>query len=163
MRTALLLSQHAVMRRDYFTLDTGGISATDSGRPVITITYEGPPKELKTRILRGETPLTSDEIDVTFRLQTLLEDESPVGVFALADRVTGEYVLELNVDADSVLALTDAVDVESTGEKGGNYRIVLETADGTELAAYDKSTLLVYDPDGQLLREQSLIPSGVEI
>lgn len=149
------------MRRDYFTLDTDGISAEDSGRPVITITYEGPTEELEPRFRRGETPLESDEIDVTFRLQSSLDDESPVGVVALADRVTGEYVLELNVEAEAVLAITDAVCDD--GESDGDYRIVIEDADGTGFATYEKSTLLVYDPSGELLRDRSLIPSGVEI
>lgn len=151
------------MRRDYFTLDTDGVTAPDSGRPAITISYEGPTESLKSRLWRDETPLAGDDVDVTYRLQDSLEDNSPMGVLALSDRVTGEYILELNVGADAVLAITDAVGDVGDSEEESHYRIVIETADGEQLAVYDKSTLLVYDFDGEVLRDRSLIPSGVEI
>lgn len=149
------------MRRDYFTLNAGGVSADESGPSVVTISYEGPIEELESRLRRDGTPLESDEIDVTYRLQDSLGDDRPAGVFAVSDRFTGEYVLELNASADAILAVTDAVGGDNDGD--GLYRLVIEADDGTELAAFEKSTLLVYDPEGSLLREQSLIPSGVEI
>lgn len=149
------------MRRDYFTLNAGGISADEPGPPLVTIVYEGPLDELEARLQRDGAPLESDEIDVTFRLQNQLGDDSPAGVFAVSDRFTGEYVLELNTAADDVLAVTDAVGTDNSDE--GHYRLLIEADDETQLATYEKSTLLVYDPDGDLLREQSLIPSGVEI
>lgn len=148
------------MRRDYFTLNVAGVTADESGPPVVTITYEGPPAELKQRLERDDSVLDADEIDVAYRLQDRLEKEHPDGVVAIADRFTGEYVLELNTDAESILAVTDAV---SGDESDGQYRIVIRTDEGDQLATYEKSTLLIYDLDGDLLREQSLIPSGVEI
>lgn len=147
------------MRRDYFTLNADGSSADESGPSVITIVYEGPLEELESRLQHDGTALERDEIDVTFRLQDQLGDDSPTGVFAVADRFTGEYILELNTAADDVLAVTDAVE---NGDESP-YRLLIEADDATQLAVYEKSTLLVYDPDGSLLRERSLIPSGVEI
>jgi hypothetical protein len=147
------------MRRDYFTLNVDGASADESGAPAITITYEGPTAELESRLQRGGEPLDADEVDVAYRLREPLEDTAPTGVLAIADRVTGEYILELNAEADAIFDAIDAVD-DSDGD--GHYRLVI-TTDESELAAHEKSTLLVYDADGDLRRDRSLIPSGVEI
>lgn len=149
------------MRRDYFTLDAAGVQADDSGQPIVRITYEGPTEELKSRLRRGGRPIDGDGVDITYRLQDAIQADGPKGAFAIADRVTGEYVLELNADAETVFAVTEAV--ADGDENNGHYRVVVRTDDGDELATYDKSTLLVYDNDGDLLRDRSLIPSGVEI
>ncbi|WP_256029284.1 DUF5793 family protein [Natronomonas aquatica] len=149
------------MRRDYFTLEAAGVQTDDSGRPTVRITYEGPTEELESRLRRGGTPLDGDGVDITYRLQNALDADNPKGVFAIADRVTGEYVLELNADAETVFSVIETV--ADGDEKNGHYRLVIETDDGSELAVYEKSTLLVYDHGGDLLRERSLIPSGVEI
>ncbi len=149
------------MRRDYFTLNAAGTTVEEPSPPVVSITYEGPREELESR-LHGEAGRLDEEgVDVAYRLRDLLEADDPMGVLAVSDRITGEYVLELNAEADSVFAVTDAAGNDADGS--GRYRLVIETEDGTELAAYEKSTLLVYDTDGDLLRDRSLIPSGVEI
>jgi hypothetical protein len=147
------------MRRDYFTLNVDGVTVDSSGAPIVTITYEGPTAELESRLQRGGEPLEADELDVAYRLREPLEEPAPTGVLAIADRVTGEYVLELNAEADAILDVTDAVD---DGDGDGHYRLVIATEDA-ELVAHEKSTLLVYDSDGDLRRDRSLIPSGVEI
>jgi len=148
------------MRRDYFTLEAAGVTADEPDQPVISVAYEGPTEELEERLQRGSGRPDGEAVDVTYRLRDPLEAEAPMGVFAVSDRVTGEYVLELNAGAEPIIAVTDAAGGEA---ESGQYRLVIETDDGTRLAAYDKSTLLVYDGDGELLRERSLIPSGVEI
>jgi len=96
-------------------------------------------------------------------LRDSLDDDSPMGVFAVSDRVTGEYVLELNAGADEIRSVVEAVGDGSDGDGNGRYRLLIESDDGRQMAAYDKSTLLVYDENGELLRDRSLIPSGVEI
>ena len=149
------------MRRDYFTLDAAGVQADDSGRPIMRITYEGPTEEFESRLRPGGAKLEAEGVDITYRLQDPLEADGAMGVLAIADRVTGEYVLELNAEAETVFAVTDAV--SDSDENNGHYRVVIETDEGSELVAYEKSTFLVYDPDGELLRKRSLIPSGVEI
>ncbi len=148
------------MRRDYFTLDAAGVQVDDSERPTMRITYEGPTEEFESRLRREGTLLSGDGIDITFRLQGDLDSDRPKGVLAIADRVTGEYVLELNAEAETVFAVTATV---AEGDENGVYRVELETSDGAELVSYEKSTLLIYDHEGDLLRERSLIPSGVEI
>jgi hypothetical protein len=147
------------MRRDYFTLKTAGVAADESGGPTVSITYEGPTDELETRLRREDSQLDGDGVDVAYRLREPLDTEAPTGVFAVSDRVTGEYVLEVNAESASILSVVEA----ASADADGRYRLVIETDDGNRLAAYDKSTLLVYDGDGNLLRDRSLIPSGVEI
>ncbi|MCY4732402.1 hypothetical protein KY092_17775 [Natronomonas gomsonensis] len=151
------------MRRDYFTLTVDGMDADDPQRPVVTITYEGPTGQLESRLTKGDSVLESDEIDVAFRLKEPLDSEEANGVVAIADRVTGEYVFELNATAGDVFSFVEAArEFGQRSDSESRYRIVLETED-EHLATYDKSTLLVYDADGELLRGQSLIPSGVEL
>ena len=146
------------MRRDYFTLETAGVTAEEPGEPTVSITYEGPTEELETRLRRDGDQLDGDQLDVAYRLHESIETDGSTGVFAVSDRITGEYVLEVNAGSAPVLSA-----VEAAGAGEGRYRLVIEADDGTRLAAYDKSTLLVYDGDGNLLRDRSLIPSGVEI
>jgi hypothetical protein len=151
------------MRRDYFTLTVDGVEGSEAARPVVTVTYEGPTEQLESRLQKDSTLLDDEEVDVAYRLQDALDADDPAGVVALADRVTGEYVFELNADADDVFDFVDAArEFGDASDTETRYRIVLET-DDDHLAVYDKSTLLVYDADGNLLRSKSLIPSGVEI
>lgn len=163
MRAAPISCGKQEMRRDYFTLNTADVTDYSERPPTIQITYGGPREELTTRLSRGNTVLDEGEIDVTYRLHEPLTADEPSGVFAISDRITGEYVLELDVDAEAIFEITDAVAERDENDGDGRYRIVIETVDGTEISSFDKSTLLVYDGDGDVLREQSLIPSGVEI
>lgn len=151
------------MRRDYFTLTVDGAAGSATERPVVTVSYEGPTDQLEARLSKGDTILDDEEVDVAFRLLEPLEDDDPTGVVAIADRVTGEYAFELNADAVEIFEFIDAArEYGDASDTEDRYRIVVETDDET-LATYDKSTLLVYDAEGNLLRSRSLIPSGVEI
>jgi hypothetical protein len=150
------------MRRDYFTLSTTGATADESGRPVIRVTYEGPRSELETRLDPEDRVIDDDGIDVTYRIRDAAGTDV-MGVLAVTDRVTGEYILEVDVDADSIFAVTAEASDRSDHDGIGGYRLVIETDGEERLAAYDKSTLLVYGEGGEILRDRSLIPSGVEI
>ena len=157
------------MRRDYFTLTVDGVGGESDRRPVVTVGYEGPAGQLETRMTKGEALLDDPEVDVGYRLRGDGDsdgdgdDDDPDGVLAVADRVTGEYLLELNAPSADVFALVEAArEFGQTADTEERYRIVVER-DGEELVTYDKSTLLVYDDDGELLRSRSLIPSGVEL
>jgi hypothetical protein len=152
------------MRRDYFTLTVDGVSGEGHRRPVVTVGYEGPANQLETRMTKGGSLLGESEVDVGYRLQESSDTENGTGgVLAIADRVTGEYALELNAEADDVFAVVEAAkEYGQTADVEDRYRIVVES-DGDHLATYDKSTLLVYNHEGELLRSRSLIPSGVEL
>jgi len=149
------------MRRDYVSLD---VRNTDEGdeQPAAVLTFDGPAEVLEERLANTEgEPLDREDVDVAFRYQTAVDADEATGVFSLAHRVTGDFVLEVNADADRVLDLvTAARDGETDGE--GRYRVVVRR-DNEDVAVYEKRTLLVYDDEGGLLRGHSLIPSGVEL
>ncbi len=146
------------MRRDYFTLGLRNVDDAADGQPTVHVEYNGPSDAFETR-LTSETA-----VDVAFRFQTPVDDTAPSGVFSIADRMTGEFVLEVNADATDILALIDAARAygEATNDTTKEYSVRIER-DGERLFETDKRTLLVYDQDGSLLRQHSLIPSGVEL
>lgn len=166
------------MRRDYFELEVTNIDWVgedgEPEQPLVEIEFSGPGDLLRDRLsdADGET-LTGEDVDVAFRLQgDLEEDDAAPGVVAVTNRITGDFVLELNETADDVLrfieaarAYGDAVEHGSTTADtavDGSYRVIV-SIDGEELVEYEKETFLVYDADGEFLREESLIPPGVEL
>lgn len=151
------------MRRDYFTPTVDATPGEGTPRPVLHIEYDGPAGQLESRMTKGGSLRGESAVDVAYRLKDDDGDGAPDGVLAIADRVTGDYVLELNAEASDVSDLVEAArEFGQTAETEDRYRIVIES-DGDHLVTYDKSTLLVYDDEGELLRSRSLIPSGVEL
>lgn len=127
--------------------------------PTLVVEAEGSPEEITAR-LEGvdEEALEADGVDLAFRFTTGVDDDEAAGVLAMTDRLTGDFVFELNADADDLLSF-----VRSARRDGdGRYRVRVET-DGETLSTYEKRTLLVYNNEGDLLREESLIPGGVEL
>jgi hypothetical protein len=159
------------MRRDYFTLDVGGVDWVEADgeptTPTVVIDFEGPPEEFNRRLtgFDGEL-LEAAQTDVALRLQSDLDDdnEETRGVVSVTDRETGDFVLELNERAENVLQFIRAARAygKEADADEGRYRVRIEI-DGEELITYDKSTFLVYDREGNLLRQHSLIPSGIEL
>ncbi|MFB6117687.1 DUF5793 family protein [Halosegnis sp.] len=149
------------MRRDYFTLEARNLDSP--GVPTVAIDFEGPSDQLADRLTdEGGEPLAADEVDVACRLQGPI-DESPEAVVSVTNRVTGEFILELNADSDDVLRFIDAAR-EYGKETDDQHRYRIRVAiDGNHLLEQHKGTFLVYDADGGLLRQHSLIPSGVEL
>jgi hypothetical protein len=152
------------MRRDYFQLAVHNVE-TAGEKPTVVIDFTGPSDLLRERLkgLDGEL-LEASETDVAYRLQSPLGESEPTGVVSLTNRATGEFILELNEAADDVLRFIRSAREygKSAGDDDGRYRIKI-TIDGDTVADYSKSTFLVYDADGSLLRSKSLIPSGVEL
>lgn len=157
------------MRRDYFTLEVSNVDWVEEdgevAKPTVTIDFEGPASNLRERLTgMDDELLDASETDVALRLQPEDVDADQSGVVSVTNRVTGDFVLELNEDADDVLRFIRAARRygEVTGDNDGRYHVELRIEDET-LASYDKSTFLVYNEDGNLLRKDSLIPSGVEL
>lgn len=147
------------MRRDYFTLRVEGTN-TVAEPPTVRIAYEGPTDELRRRLRTNDGGwVDASEIDVTYRFRETLDGDDE-GVFAITNRITGEYILELNSPSDRLLELAAVANEREDGEFG--FRIEID-ADGERLVSFETSTFLVYDTDGELLRQHSLIPSGVEL
>ena len=153
------------MRRDYFELTVEGVGddADDRATPLVRIDFHGPEGLLRDRLsdTDGEL-LAAAEVDVAFRLREPLADaDDPEGVVGVTNRYTGDFVLELNETATDVLPFIHAAR-DSAGDEDARYRVEIDV-DGERLVSYDKDTFLVYDHEGNLLRSESLIPSGVEL
>jgi hypothetical protein len=165
------------MRRDYFDLTVEGVGDDAGSRspPQVRIDFHGPEELLRERLSGGKSGdgvvetndgddglLTADEIDVAFRLREPLgEADDPEGVVGVTNRYTGDFILELNETATDVLPFIHAAR-DSAGDEDAQYRVEIDV-DGERLVAYDKDTFLVYNNEGNLLRSESLIPSGVEL
>lgn len=156
------------MRRDYFTLDVRNVDWVDDDdeprRPTVVIDFEGPSSTLRERFTDADGELLdAAETDVALRLQGDLDDPDTAGVVAVTNRITGDFILELNETAQNVLKFIRAARTygKSTDDEAG-YHVRIEM-NGDEFLAYDKNTFLVYNEQGNLLRHHSLIPSGVEL
>jgi len=157
------------MRRDYFTLEVEDVDWVDEdgapARPSVTIDFEGPANSLERRFSdRDGDLLDAEQTDVAFRLQDSLDDADAAGVVSVTNRITGDFVLELNQDAEDVLQFIRAARRygEAASDDDGEYSVRVLT-DGEPLVEYEKRTFLVYNDAGNLLRKHSLIPSGVEL
>jgi hypothetical protein len=149
------------MRRDYVTLAISQPDGAD-GLPTVVLTVDEPTDDVVERLRTAEGDrFDGERLDAAFRLQTPVDADDASGVFSLSDRLTGEFVLEVNAPAEGILDLVD-VARSADGDDEGCYRIVVRT-DEDRLATYEKRMLLVYDGEGDLLRGHSLIPSGVEL
>jgi len=157
------------MRRDYFTLEVSNVDWVeddeDPAKPTVVIDFEGPTDALRERLTGADDDLLdAAETDVACRLQGDVDAADTTGVVSVTNRITGDFVLELNEEADDVLRFIRAARRygEDAANDDGRYRVQI-LLDGEELVDYEKRTFLVYDEDGDLLRGHSLIPSGVEL
>lgn len=155
------------MRRDYFDLIVEGVGDDDGDppKPLVRIDFHGPEGLLRDRLSGADGELlAAGETDVAFRLREPLSDADDVGgVVGVTNRYTGDFVLELNETADDVLPFIHAArDYGDAADGDARYRVEIDV-DGERLVSYEKGTFLVYDHEGNLLRGESLIPSGVEL
>jgi len=156
------------MRRNDFTLDVEGVDWVHEGgepeKPTVHIDFQGTTENLGDRFSGPDGRLLDErETDVAFRLLSDIDAPDATGVVSVTNRVTGDYILELNADADDVLTFIRAA--RRYGEHAGDdgqYRVTV-SSEGEELVTYDKTTFLVYNHEGDLLRRHSLIPSGIEL
>jgi len=156
------------MRREHFDLDVDHVDWVDAGnepnQPRVRIDFHGSDSLRRDRLTGSDGELlAATETDVALRLQDDIDDPDARGVVGVTNRVTGEFILELNEASDDVLRFIRAArEYGRHGGGDGTDRVEIST-DGTALVTYEKSTFLVYDSEGSLLREESLIPSGVEL
>jgi len=152
------------MRRDSVTLDVSNVSWLERGgdpqQPALSVEVEEDLSALRRR-LHDDGPVDVEDLDVTFRFHGSPEDAT--GVMAITDRLTGEFVLEVNTPGSSVVEFVKAARRYAEQTDGDARFRTRVTADGETLVDLEKRTLLVYAEDGELLRQHSLIPSGVEI
>lgn len=156
------------MRRDNIRLEVSNVAWLEEGRepaqPTLSIVASVDGDTLRDWLDgRSEATLGSDVVDVTFRFRDGVDGDDVRGVLALADRVTGEFHLEVDADGEELRHFVAAARryAERTGDSARYRTSVL--AEGETIADIEKRTLLVYSSEGELLRQHSLIPSGVEI
>jgi hypothetical protein len=157
------------MRRDYFELEVENVDWTSGdeapAQPTLHIEFHGPDDLLRERLTgRDGELLAAQETDVSFRLHDPVDDPEGEGVLGVSNRVTGDFVLELNQETTDVVRFIRATREygQVAGADDGRYRVAISIGDDP-LVEYEKRTFLVYDADGDLLRGRSLIPSGVEL
>lgn len=158
------------MRRDYFTLevhDAGWVEVDGTpAMPKLNITYEGPRETLASALLTdGDELPSSSSIDVSFRLQGSIDDPDAMGVLSLSDRLTGDFLVEMNAEVEPMLAFIRAARRygETVSDPAGRFSVSIIVDDTNDRVTFEKRTLLVYNSDGSLLRQHSIIPSGVEL
>ncbi len=150
------------MRREQFSLsvsDAAWVEADDGDPriPTLTVRYKADPEELEARLAEAE------DADLAVRLQRSADSGEAEAIVALTHRLTGDYILELAAGPDAVLTFTRAARRFGELEEGGPWYRARVVAGGEELARFEKEALLVYGPDGELLRQHSLLPGGVEL
>jgi hypothetical protein len=156
------------MRRDYFELEVENVDWVEAdgtpSQPTVHIDFHGPEGMLRERLTGHDGELLeASETDVSYRLHDDIETDGAAGVVAVTNRHTGDFVLELNQNADDVRRFIRAArEYGASGDDEGQYRVHI-SIDGEGVVSYDKRTFLVYDTEGNLLRGESLIPSGVEL
>lgn len=157
------------MRRDYFELDVENVNWVDEGgdpeKPTVHIDFRGPEDTFRKRLTGADDELlVAGETDVAFRLQDPVNDPDAAGVVGVTNRITGDFILELNEDAEDVLKFIRAAREygQATSDREGRYRVNI-SIEGEAVVTYEKSTFLVYNNEGNLIRRESLIPSGVEL
>jgi hypothetical protein len=158
------------MRRDYFELDVENVEWVkndgDPEKPLVRIDFHGPSGVLEQQLSDPSgSYLDAGETDVAFRLQDPVDESDATGVVSVTNRITGDFVFELNESADDVLTFIRAAREygrNAADADDGRDRVEVRI-DGEEAVVYEKETFLVYDADGNLLRSHSLIPSGVEL
>lgn len=156
------------MRRKYFSLEVSNVDWVEAGddptRPTFTVEFNDGEDQLREMFSGPDGEhLTAEDIDFTYRLQSIVDDPDADGVLAITDRLRGDYVCELNAPASDVLPFVSAARrfSETVGDEARYAAKFI--VDDEELFEYEKQTFLVYGPGGDLLRNHSLIPSGVEI
>ena len=115
------------MRRDYFDADVRNVD-DEQALPVVAISFDGPSGVLSERLATDDGTLDGSEIDVTYRRRASSDDRGPAGVLSMANRFTGEFVLEVNVDPavdDALVTSAKRADGDET-----SYRVRLTDGDG---------------------------------
>ncbi|PSP15511.1 hypothetical protein BRC62_07225 [Halobacteriales archaeon QH_10_67_13] len=124
------------MRRDNFTT-----ALTDAApdNPTLRIAYDGPAGDLARRA-----------------------EVRPLGEFLLEANAPAGQVLDLIAAARDGEEQSYTVRIEADGVDTESTDAAAVDADDSGLS-YEFQALFVYDTSGELLRQHSLIPSGVEI
>ena len=115
--------------------------------------------EFVTRVREG-----MDTADIEISLRYLkASTETETGVLALTDSITGEYILECYGDIEPLPEFLQTAR-ESAYHTDGTPRYTVKIRAPNRVISRFKTDLLrVYDGTGTLIRQDSLIPSDIEL
>lgn len=101
-------------------------------------------------------------IDVTYRLHTDYRDLNGFGILGVTD-TTGEYILECEADIETIFEIINVANLYGDRlHTDSLYKLWIEAEDGL-VQRWTVGNLIVLSADGNILREQSLIPPGLNI
>jgi hypothetical protein len=131
--------------------------------PTLRITFDGSSSECRdhldeTSLVRG-MPAT---VDVTFRLQADQDGLNVDGILAVANN-RGDYIVECEGHGGQVLKIVDVANQYADRLNDiGQYELCIEANDGL-VKRWIEVALILYSAEGKVLREQCLIPPGLEV
>ena len=101
-----------------------------------------------------------EQLDVLFRVN--LEDPDIPGVLGIGNRLTGDYLLEIEVDRTRIFRFVDVVHryADETG-RGVQYDLWISSGDGLVMD-YALQVLQVYSYDGDIIRNRSILPTWTD-
>lgn len=151
------------MRRADFEIETRHLAPADSEAtpplPTLALSYDSEDDHLQERLSEtGGAPLGDGDIDVSVRLMDTVKPEEATAILAISNRLTGEFICEGVVAAETVLDFLEAVSARAEHVEGDpRYRIQLREG-STPVRTFETGALLVYTKEGGLEESTSLIP-----
>lgn len=104
-----------------------------------------------------------EDLDVYFRECSSTRATVSTGVLTVSDRLTGDLLIEGTISSTVIERLVYAVHQRADRASDPPTYVVELVVHGDDVAAFEKQALLVYDSDGNLLRERSVIPTHIEL
>jgi len=131
--------------------------------PVLKITFDGSSSECREHL--SETSLVRrmpSTVDVTFRLQADQDGLNVDGILAVAN-TRGDYIVECEGHSGQILEIVDVANQYADRLNDmGHYELCIEANDGL-VKRWIEVALILYSAKAEVLREQSLIPPGLDI
>jgi hypothetical protein len=156
------------MRREEFGLETRHVEPEEGEEtaplPTLSLSYDGPAAELRSALEGADgTQLAEEDLDVSLRLTSPFEVSDPDGVLAVTNRLTGDFVCELNVAARRLFEFLAAAKRRGAAVDGApRYRLQFRAGD-SPIRTVELDIFLVYTESGDLRESESLLPSSVEL
>lgn len=101
-----------------------------------------------------------EQLDVLFRVNQ--DDPNTPGVLGIGNRLTGDYLLEIEVDRTRIFSFVDVVHryADTTG-RDVQYELWISSEDGL-VVDYALQVLPVFSSDDGILRHRSVLPVWVD-
>jgi hypothetical protein len=155
------------MYRKQWTLSTDNTDWVNNADlphiPLLKITFDGSISECHKHL--SETSLVRQmpsTVAVTFRLQAEQDGLNVDGILGIAN-TRGDYIIECEGHGGQVLEIVDVANQYADRLNDmGQYELWIEANDGL-VKRWVEVALILYSAEGKVLREQCLIPPGLDI